>query len=149
MKDKILLVNQRYGLEVNGGSELLCRQLAELFTEHYEVEVVTTCALDYQKWENYYKPGVEVLNGVTVRRFEVEAFRDQEAFAQICGKVLGNPDHTMEEAEEWVRAQGPVCDAAVQFISEHHKEYKAVLLLRIYIICRLWDCRSRWRMPIL
>ncbi len=127
MKEKILLVNQRYGLEVNGGSELLCRQLAELFTEHYDVEVVTTCALDYQKWENYYKPGVEVLNGVTVRRFEVEAFRDQDAFDRICRKVLGNPDHTMEEAREWVRAQGPVCDAAVQFILEHHKEYKVVL----------------------
>ena len=127
MKEKILLVNQRYGLEVNGGSELLCRQLAELFTEHYEVEVVTTCALDYQKWENYYKPGVEELNGVTVRRFEVEALRDQGAFDEMGVKVLGNPDHTMEEAEEWVRAQGPVCDAAVQFILEHHKEYKAVL----------------------
>lgn len=127
MKEKILLVNQRYGLEVNGGSELLCRQLAELFTERYEVEVVTTCALDYQKWENYYEPGVEQLNGVTVRRFSVESYREQEAFAKISAKVLGNPNHTMEEAEEWVRAQGPVCDAAVQFILDHHKEYKAVL----------------------
>lgn len=127
MKEKILLVNQRYGLEVNGGSELLCRQLAELFTERYEVEVVTTCALDYQKWENYYEPGVEQLNGVTVRRFSVESYREQETFAKISAKVLGNPNHTMEEAEEWVRAQGPVCDAAVQFILDHHKEYKAVL----------------------
>ena len=127
MKEKILLVNQRYGLEVNGGSELLCRQLAELFTEHYEVEVVTTCALDYQKWENHYKPGVEVLNGVTVRRFEVESLRNQEAFDKISARVLGNPDHTIEEAEEWVRAQGPVCDAAVQFVLEHHQDYKAVL----------------------
>lgn len=127
MKEKILLVNQRYGLEVNGGSELLCRQLAELFTERYEVEVVTTCALDYQKWENYYEPGVEQLNGVTVRRFLVESYREQEAFAEISAKVLGNPNHTMEEAEAWVRAQGPVCDAAVQFILDHHKEYKAVL----------------------
>lgn len=127
MKEKILLVNQRYGLEVNGGSELLCRQLAELFTEHYEVEVVTTCAQDYQKWENYYEPGVEQLNGVTVRRFLVESYREQEAFDAISARVLGNPNHTMEEAEAWVRAQGPVCDAAVQFILEHHQEYKAVL----------------------
>lgn len=127
MKEKILLVNQRYGLEVNGGSELLCRQLAELFIERYEVEVVTTCALDYQKWENYYEPGVEQLNGVTVRRFLVESYREQEAFAEISAKVLGNPNHTMEEAEAWVRAQGPVCDAAVQFILDHYKEYKAVL----------------------
>ncbi len=127
MKEKILLVNQRYGMEVNGGSELLCRQLAELFTARYDVEVVTTCALDYQKWENYYKPGVETLNQVTVRRFPVEACRRQEVFAPLCAKVLGNPNHTMEEAREWVRAQGPVCDEGVSFIFEHYREYKVVL----------------------
>lgn len=127
MKEKLLLVNQRYGLEVNGGSELLCRQLAELFAKDYEVEVVTTCALDYQKWENYYEPGVEEINGVTVRRFLVEEYRDQERFGAACAKVLGNPNHTMEEAKEWVRLQGPVCNKAIDYIVEHQDEYKAIL----------------------
>jgi len=36
---KIAIVNQRYGLEVNGGSELYTRMLAEKLSKHYEVDI--------------------------------------------------------------------------------------------------------------
>ena len=43
---KICFVIQRYGLEVNGGAELHCRQLAEQMLSYYSrVEVITTKAL--------------------------------------------------------------------------------------------------------
>ena len=68
---KIAIINQRYGLEVNGGSELYSRQIAERLKAKYEVEVLTSCAVEYVKWQNYYKEGVEDINGVTVRRFKI------------------------------------------------------------------------------
>ena len=78
-KEKIAFVCQRYGLEVNGGSELLCRQLAEKLAGYYDVEVYTTCAIDYVTWKNEYRPGTEEINGVTVHRFLNARQRDQQS----------------------------------------------------------------------
>ena len=43
---RIALVNQRYGMEVNGGSEYYTRMIAERLANRYEVEVLTTKAVD-------------------------------------------------------------------------------------------------------
>ena len=39
---RIAIVNQRYGLEVNGGSEYYARLIAEHLNKYYNVEVLTT-----------------------------------------------------------------------------------------------------------
>ena len=78
MKKKILFVVQRYGLEVNGGAELHCRQLAERLKDDYDVSVLTTCAIDYVTWKNEYKEGIEHINGVKVIRKKVDFERNQK-----------------------------------------------------------------------
>ena len=70
-RKKIAVIDQRYGVEVNGGSEYYARLLAEHLSAYYDVEVLTTTALDYDTWAPYFKSGREILNGVAVRRFDV------------------------------------------------------------------------------
>ena len=78
---KIAIINQRYGLEVNGGSELYSRQIAERLCKKHDVEVLTTCSLDYVTWANHYKQGIEEINGVKVRRFPTDHERTQRTFS--------------------------------------------------------------------
>ena len=126
MRKRIALVNQRYGLEVNGGSELYCRQLAEKLKEIYDVDVITTCALEYTTWENYYPEGVSEINGVRVIRFKSDRTRTQKSFDIISSKVFGTP-HTDEEEQAWIDAQGPFSHDAVEYIKTHASEYHVVI----------------------
>lgn len=128
MRKKIALVNQRYGLEVNGGSELLCRQLAEKLTDIYDVEVLTTCALDYTTWENYYSEGVETINGVTVRRFKTDRQRDMKKFNKLSEKVLTS-EHSNEDEEKWLDEQGPFCTDCVSYVEKHCDDYIAIIFM--------------------
>lgn len=129
MLKKIAFVCQRYGLEVNGGAELHCRQLAERLNEYYDVEVLTTCAVDYVTWENEYSPGEEMINEVLVRRFPADFPRDMKMFGALSGEIFSNKMHSAKQEEEWLRAQGPVSGQLLSFIRENYREYQAVIFM--------------------
>lgn len=129
MKERIAFVCQRYGMEVNGGSELYCRQLAEKLLQLYDVEVFTTCAEDYVTWANQYPVGDTTINGVLVHRYPVTKERNQKTFDAITRKVLGNSTHTDEEELKWIEEQGPVCPQLLEVLKKEYKQYKAVIFM--------------------
>ncbi|MBR5960552.1 MAG: glycosyltransferase family 4 protein [Clostridia bacterium] len=126
---KIAFVCQRYGLEVNGGSELHCRQLAEKLAALYDVTVYTTCALDYTTWENYYAEGEEMVNGIRVKRYPVAKKRVQESFDQISAKVFSGMEHSDADEKQWLEEQGPYCPAVLEAVAKEHGEYRAVFFM--------------------
>ena len=115
---KIAIINQRYGLEVNGGSELYSRQIAERLKAKYEVEVLTSCAVEYVKWTNYYKEGVEDINGVTVRRFKTEHERIPKIFSALDSEMLSNPHAPEELSDRWI-----------EYVDKHQDEYEAIIVV--------------------
>lgn len=127
MKKKICFVVQRYGLEVNGGAELLCRQLAEQMVPYCDqVDVLTTKAIDYISWKDEYKADVEEINGVTVRRFSVDKPRVIDEFNKINGEFLtvGLP---REREMEWIEKQGPVSSKLINYIKKNKDVYDVFL----------------------
>jgi glycosyltransferase involved in cell wall biosynthesis len=106
---KLTFVVPRYGLEVRGGAELAARLLAEHLVAGlgWEVEALTTCALDNRTWADEYEPGSTTINGVSVRRFRaVGRSRDFDA---ASARLLPRPRHaSITDAEHWIDLQGPV-----------------------------------------
>ena len=123
---KISFTVQRYGLEVNGGAELLTRQLAERMASDYDVHVFTTKAIDYMTWADEYDKDEEVINGVTVHRFSVAKTRVQDEFDAINGRFLST-GLSQEEEEEWLKAQGPYVPALIDAIREGKDDYDVFL----------------------
>jgi hexosyltransferase len=128
MKKKILFVVQRYGLEVNGGAELHCRQLAERLKDDYDVSVLTTCAIDYVTWKNEYKEGIEHINGVKVIRKKVDFERNQKKFNKISAK-LNNEKDNINLGIEWQEAQGPHSAELIKYLEDHKDDYDVIIFL--------------------
>ena len=128
MKKKILFVVQRYGLEVNGGAELHCRQLAERLKDDYDVSVLTTCAIDYVTWKNEYKEGIEHINGVKVIRKKVDFERNEKKFNKISAK-LNNEKDNINLGIEWQEAQGPHSAELIKYLEDHKDDYDVIIFL--------------------
>ncbi len=126
MSDKICFVVQRYGLEVNGGAELLCRFFAEKMRPMYEIDVLTTKAIDYMTWKDEYPDDIENINGVRILRFSVDHERDINVFNAINGEFMqGTMD--LSRDEEWIEKQGPFCPKLISYLMEHQFEFKIII----------------------
>lgn len=123
---RIAFVVQRYGEGIAGGSERLCRAVAERLARANECTVLTTCAADYMTWKNEYAAGETELNGVRVKRFAVDEPRNVEKFNRYSEYVL-NAATTAEEEERWMKLQGPCSGAMVEYLREHGSKYDAVV----------------------
>jgi glycosyltransferase involved in cell wall biosynthesis len=123
---KLAFIIQRYGAEVLGGSEQLCRLLAERLALQHDVEVLTTCARDYVTWKNEYPEGVDRIRGVTVRRFASAAERDIESFNKLSEWIDNNP-HSRADELEWLKQQGPWCPALIEHLKRHQGQYDVLV----------------------
>lgn len=122
---RILVVVQRYGAEVLGGSESHARAAAERLARWNEVEVATTTALDHWTWAAHYPVGTSELNGVRIHRFPIAAGRRADYKALEHTVLL--EDHSLEDEWTWLRAQGPDAPELLEFVHRAGPDYQAVI----------------------
>jgi len=128
---KIAFVIQRYGPEVLGGAEHLCRLVAERLADQDEVEVLTTCARDYTTWANEYPEGSDRIRGVTVRRFATSQTRDLEAFNKYSEWIYSH-EHSRADEMEWLKQQGPWSPALIEHL-RRQQQYFDVFVFFTYL----------------
>jgi glycosyltransferase involved in cell wall biosynthesis len=131
----LLIVVQRYGIDVNGGAELYARWLAESLHPTFRVDILTTCAGDYITWENTYPAGWDTVNGIPVYRCTVDGKRDIDSFDALTAQLLSEA-HTIEQEKHWLKAQGPVSKDLLRYVEDHHVDYDALIFVTyLYYPC--------------
>jgi len=127
---RLLFVIQRYGHEVAGGAERACRSFAEELTGRgHEVEVLTSCAVSYVDWADYYTPGTDRVGDVVVHRLSNTEPREDRIFGPLNARVVhGDRMIPLHLQKAWMQAQGPFLPDLVPWLWEHATSYDAVVV---------------------
>jgi len=143
---KVAIVVQRCHESIVGGSEALAWQYATLLKDTYEVDVLTTTAIDAAYWSNVLLEGLEVRSGINIRRFHVDIgyspFRS-ELFTRMLNDFdrfqLGKncrSDNRREHfpwsvalQEELVRRIGPNSTSLAEYLRLHWSQYRAIIVV--------------------
>ena len=124
---RLAFVVQRYGEEVAGGAEALCRSTARALADRGdEVDVYTTTARDYLTWEPHYPAGTERDGPVVVHRFAADP-PDPRRSADLA-RALALGGGTPEAERAWARAQGPVAPGLLRALADGGSRHEAVAL---------------------
>lgn len=123
---RVAFLVHRYGEEVCGGAETHCRYVAERMARYWDVEVLTTCAIEEHTWADTYAPGTTVVRGVTVRRFPVDHPRDPQRMAELNERVYSGTGSRQDEID-WMVAYGPYSTELFDHLRRRAHQYDFVI----------------------
>jgi glycosyltransferase involved in cell wall biosynthesis len=140
--NRVAIVVQRCHQSVVGGSESLAWQYATLLREIYDVDVLTTTAVDIRDWANALPEGLEAVDGVDIHRFRVTEGRTA-GWVQLLerlykdyevGRAGGAGDArylswSLPLQEEFIRKQGPYSEPLMLFLRRRWSDYKAIIFV--------------------
>jgi glycosyltransferase involved in cell wall biosynthesis len=125
---RIAFVLARYGRDLIGGAETLAKGLAcESATKGLDVEVWTTCAMDFTTWANKLPVGTIKEDGILVRRFPVDKWcpENQQRLSRRL-QLQHGLDTTSEY--DWVFS-GPHRTKLNQYILENADRFDAIITM--------------------
>lgn len=115
------------GPSIYGGASTLALAIASRLQQFFDVEVLTTCAVDYETWANAVPAGHERVDGLHVRRFPVDRPRDAALFQRLSRTLIYDADASLEAQERWMRAQGPFSSQLLDYLETFGTRYDAVI----------------------
>ena len=123
---RIAFVPPRYGSGVVGGSEALSREIAiGLSARGWDVEVLTTCAVDHYTWSNELPPGATEEDGLLVRRFEI-AHHPWRVTREVQLAIEAKRPSSFDKQLNWLSGRFAVPDLFLHLLV-HGNEYDHVV----------------------
>jgi glycosyltransferase involved in cell wall biosynthesis len=123
---RIALVPARFGHGAVGGAEIVLHQMARrLQTRGWEVEILTTCALDHHTWENVLPAGKSMEDGLLVHRFPVVTTPGPER-ARLEQAILSGAPLRLHEQQRWMNA-GMRSPELFHHLLDHAGEYRTIV----------------------
>jgi glycosyltransferase involved in cell wall biosynthesis len=108
---------------VGGGSETLCRHIAELLVDDVDSTVLTSAARTYGDWEPYFPLGESIENGVRVLRFPANAV--DAGLRSLYEAAFTSPERP-ELGRRWLLANGPTLPGLVEHLRSEASSYDAI-----------------------
>jgi glycosyltransferase involved in cell wall biosynthesis len=123
----VAFVTPRFGPEVVGGSEALMSEMAlGMASRGWNVEVLTTTAIDHQTWASALSPVTRCEEGVVVRRFEAVSNFTRAGLATTERILRGEPT-TVDEQLSWLNHPFRAPDMFLHLLA-HVDDYDHVVL---------------------
>jgi len=139
---RVAIVVQRCHADVVGGSETLAWHYAQLLSDAYQVDVLTTTAIDTSVWANTLPAGPETKDGVRIVRFPVTIGRSRywsalhDRLTEEFGPLVPTRNQdvpqlhwTIALQEDLVRHQGPYSEPLLRYINENWRDYRAIIFI--------------------
>lgn len=128
---RVAVVVQRCHESAVGGSEALAWQYARMLAQRHEVEVLTSTATEHVRWDDALPAGIEMREGISIRRFPVVIGRtpywDALYHRLPAPGAVGASAWTDALQDEFIRFQGPWCPGLVDWLRAQAAGYDAVV----------------------
>lgn len=123
---KIAFVPARFGPTIAGGAEIVLAEMARgLRDRGWDVEIITTCALNHHTWVNELPAGVSEVDGITVRRFPT-VVDDLPERGPLEHAVITGQHLSITDQQRWMNS-GMRSPELYHYLLDHSADYRAMV----------------------
>jgi len=125
-RGKLAFVPARFGPTIIGGAEIVMREMAlGMQARGWDVEILTTCALDHYSWANNLPAGVSDEAGLRVRRFPV-VMEDVPDRGLLEHAVMAGEEMTLADQNHWMNT-GMRVPEMFHYLLDNAENYRALI----------------------
>jgi glycosyltransferase involved in cell wall biosynthesis len=137
-RPRVGVIVQRYGPEVTGGAEAHARQIVEHLSPHWDLRVLTSCAVDHLSWANALPAGESKVDGVPVMRFPTPGPRPMHRLNALSRHLFGR-SLSLPDEERWRALQGPLLPGLWRHLAEEGAGYDGLVAFTYLYVSTAWS----------